>query len=102
MKKHLDTSSDHYLTAIVALGHISYNLPHIMTFHVKNTISRKIVRELLVVDPPEASYDGGEEPWCAESELEHTTQCKVSRTTWPCSQGKYNYKLFKKKVNRKK
>lgn len=77
MKKNLEPISENYLTSIVALGHIAYNLPNVMTFHVKNIISRKIVRELLVVDAAEPSDDATDDPWCNETDLEHTTRCKV-------------------------
>lgn len=77
LKKNLEPSSDYYLTAIVALGHIAYNLPTLFPYHIKNIISRKIVRELLVVDSSESRYDPTEEPWCSETELDMTTRCKL-------------------------
>ncbi|KAK6618691.1 hypothetical protein RUM43_013082 [Polyplax serrata] len=77
LKKNLEPSSDYYLTAIVALGHIAYNLPTLFPYHIKNIISRKIVRELLVVDSSESRYDPTEEPWCSETDLDMTTRCKL-------------------------
>jgi sister-chromatid-cohesion protein PDS5 len=77
VKKNLEPSSEHYLTSIVALGHLAYNLPNQFPFHIKNIISRKIVRELLVVDSSECRYDPSEEAWCCEAELDLTTRCKL-------------------------
>ena len=52
MKSNLDPSKDGaaYLSAIVALGHIAYHLPDKFPIHIKNLVSRKIVKELLMQD----------------------------------------------------
>jgi sister-chromatid-cohesion protein PDS5 len=44
-----------YLTSIVALGHLALNLPDKFPVHVKNLVSRKIVKELLMQDKGEVS-----------------------------------------------
>ena len=37
-----------YITAIVALGHLAFHLPDNFTVQIKNLVSRKIVKELLM------------------------------------------------------
>lgn len=67
-----------YRTAIVSLGHIAYNLPQQYLIQIKNIISRKIVKELLVKDL--AASDNvpvSTESWCAEDKLPEETRCKV-------------------------
>ncbi len=46
---------DAYLTSIVALGHIAFHLPDQFPVHIKNLVSRKIVKELLMVDAQEVN-----------------------------------------------
>ncbi|XP_063218306.1 sister chromatid cohesion protein PDS5 homolog B isoform X2 [Bacillus rossius redtenbacheri] len=78
VKDNLVADSEHYRTAIVSLGHIAYNMPEKYPVHIKNIISRKIVKELLVrdsmttVDPEMEHRD-----WCAEEELPEETVFKV-------------------------
>lgn len=69
----------HYRTAIVALGHIAYNLPLKYQIQLKNLISSKIVKELLVKEllADQNVTNGGGEPWCAENELPEMTKCKI-------------------------
>jgi hypothetical protein len=43
IKENLNPSSEHYRTAIVALGHVSYNLPDKYPVHIKNIVSRKVI-----------------------------------------------------------
>ena len=51
VKANLDPTKDtSYLSAIVALGHIANHLPDKFPIHVKNLVSRKIVKELLMQD----------------------------------------------------
>ena len=64
-----------YLTAIVALGHLAFYLPDKFPVQVKNLVSRKIVKELVMKDVTAAR--GGTEEWCAEDELCLETQCKL-------------------------
>ncbi|CAG4939387.1 unnamed protein product [Colias eurytheme] len=76
LKTTLSPQSEHYRTAIVTLGHIAHNLPDNFPVHIKNIVSRKIVKELLV-------REGGGGPnapdgeWCAEEELPEETRCKL-------------------------
>lgn len=95
--KHLQPDQPHYRTALVALGHIAYNLADRFQVPIKNIVSRKIVRDLLVRDatksPAPVSSDpdapaandaqrraelrASNQPWCAEDELPEETRCKV-------------------------
>ncbi|XP_047520595.1 sister chromatid cohesion protein PDS5 homolog B-B isoform X2 [Pieris napi] len=76
LKSTLNPQSEHYRTAIVTLGHIAHNLPDNFPVHIKNIVSRKIVKELLV-------REGGGGPnapqgdWCSEDELPEETRCKL-------------------------
>ena len=45
-----------YCTAIVALGHIAFHLPEKFPVHIKNIVSRKIVKELIMKDQSEVGY----------------------------------------------
>ena len=65
----------YYLTAIVALGHLAQQLPDKFPVQIKNLVSRKIVKELVMKDLTPAR--GGEETWCAQEELCLETQCKL-------------------------
>lgn len=42
VKENLNPASSNYRTAIVALGHIAYNLPERYPIHIKNLVSRKV------------------------------------------------------------
>ncbi|KAG7300965.1 hypothetical protein JYU34_015318 [Plutella xylostella] len=76
LKATLTPASEHYRTAIVTLGHVAHNLPAAFPVLVKNIVSRKIVKELLV-------REGGGGPnaptgdWCPEEELPEETRCKL-------------------------
>ena len=65
----------YYLTAIVALGHLAQNLPDTFKVQIKNLVSRKIVKELIMKDMTQAR--GGEEPWASPEDLCLETQCKL-------------------------
>merc|ERR1719348_1238010 len=65
----------HYLTAIVALGHLSFHLPEKFPVQIKNLVSRKIVKELVMKDVTPAR--GGEDPWSSAEDLCLETQCKL-------------------------
>uniref|UniRef100_U5EGZ1 Putative sister chromatid cohesion complex cohesin subunit pds5 n=1 Tax=Corethrella appendiculata TaxID=1370023 RepID=U5EGZ1_9DIPT len=73
----LNPVNEHYRTAIVSLGHIAYNLPEKYHIQIKNIISRKIVKELLVKETSENRDDVPESDWCEEDELPEETRCKV-------------------------
>ena len=65
----------HFLTAIVALGHFAFHLPEKFPVQLKNLVSRKIVKELVMKDVTAAR--GGEDTWCTFEDLCLETQCKV-------------------------
>ncbi|GLV36490.1 precocious dissociation of sisters 5 [Carabus blaptoides fortunei] len=79
IKLNLNADSLHYRTAIVSLGHIAFNVPDKCKVQIKNIVSRKIVKELLVKEgSSNDSYhhsDLGD--WCTEDELPEETRCKV-------------------------
>ncbi|KAL7049487.1 hypothetical protein ACKWTF_003718 [Chironomus riparius] len=76
--KNLQADCEHYRTAIVAFGHIAYNLPERFNIPLKNIVSRKIVKDLLIGDIPESIHD--EKPdgeWCEEEDLPEAIRCRV-------------------------
>lgn len=73
----LDPQHENYRTAIVALGHIAYNMPAKFSTQIKNTISRKIVKELLVKDSDTIADEQPTDDWCDEESLPEETRCKV-------------------------
>lgn len=76
--KNLVATCEHYRTAIVAFGHIAYNLPERFNIPLKNIVSRKIVKDLLIGDLPERHDDDrtlGD--WCDEEELPGEIRCRV-------------------------
>ncbi|XP_013182149.1 PREDICTED: sister chromatid cohesion protein PDS5 homolog B [Papilio xuthus] len=72
----LSPHSEHYRTAIVTLGHLAHNLPDAFPVHIKNIVSRKIVKELLVREGGGGS-GAPQGEWCAEEELPEETRCKL-------------------------
>ena len=77
IKEKLNGDKDkHFLTVIVALGHLAFLLPEKFPVQLKNLVSRKIVKELVMKDVTAAR--GGEDTWCAFEDLCLETQCKVS------------------------
>uniref|UniRef100_A0A182WEA9 Uncharacterized protein n=1 Tax=Anopheles minimus TaxID=112268 RepID=A0A182WEA9_9DIPT len=77
MKQTLHPQSEHYRTAIVTLGHIAYNLPEKFHVQIKNIISRKIVKELLVKETSDGRTNVPTKDWCDEQDLPEETRCKV-------------------------
>ncbi|XP_049833683.1 sister chromatid cohesion protein PDS5 homolog B-B isoform X1 [Schistocerca gregaria] len=78
VKSNLNQSSEYYRTAIVALGHIAYNLPDRYPVHLKNIVSRKIVKELLVKEAPQCdSVSCTLGNWCLQDQLPEETRCKL-------------------------
>lgn len=76
IKEKLNGDKDkHFLTAIVALGHLACLLPEKFPVQLKNLVSRKIVKELVMKDVTAAR--GGEDTWCPFEDLCLETQCKV-------------------------
>lgn len=66
-----------YRTAIVTLGHIAQHMPERFMVPVKNLISRKIVKELLVKDVAEDRVNVPQGDWCEEDALPEETRCKM-------------------------
>jgi len=64
-----------YLTAIVALGHLSIYVPDKFPVQIKNLVSRKIVKELVMKDITPAR--GGDEEWVEQDQVCLETQCKL-------------------------
>lgn len=79
VKENLVLDSPHYRTAIVALGHIAFTFPEKYKVPIKNIVSRKIVKELLVKDARDnkEDYINDDDPWCSEEDLPEDTRCKV-------------------------
>lgn len=77
LKNNLDPSNENYRSAIVCLGHVAYNMPERFQIHIKNIISRRIVKELLVKDDPENRPNLPKGDWCDEESLPEETKCKV-------------------------
>lgn len=73
----LNPENEHYRTAIVSLGHIAYNLPEKFHVQIKNIISRKIVKELLVKETSNSRDEVPTTDWCDEDDLPEETRCKV-------------------------
>ncbi|KAH0539698.1 sister chromatid cohesion protein PDS5 homolog B isoform X1 [Cotesia glomerata] len=77
IKTTLIPTSDHYRTSIVTLGHIAYNLPEKYHVQIKNMVSRKIVKELLVKENSESTANSIEGDWCPEDQLPEETRCRL-------------------------
>ena len=73
----LQSTSEHYRTAIVSFGHIAYNLPERFNIPLKNIVSRKIVKDLLIGDLPETRGQPPEGDWCDEEQLPEEIRCRV-------------------------
>nr|CAH0110668.1 unnamed protein product [Daphnia galeata] len=76
----LVTSSPHCRTSIVTLGHMALLLPERFTIPIKNIVSRKIVKELLLKNHGEIEHMSAEstnDEWCEEDQLPEETRCKV-------------------------
>ncbi|KAI4466781.1 androgen induced inhibitor of proliferation as3 / pds5-related [Holotrichia oblita] len=77
-KTNLCPDSPHYRTAIVTLGHIAFNVPEKCKVQIKNIVSRKIVKELLVKEARQTENNNHDtELWCAEEDLPEETRCKI-------------------------
>lgn len=74
----LTPDSSDYRTAIVCLGHIAYNLPERFNVQLKNIVSRKIVKDLLVKEVNE-NRDSTEMygDWCQEDQLPEEIKCRI-------------------------
>ncbi|KAL4716469.1 hypothetical protein ACJJTC_015897 [Scirpophaga incertulas] len=76
LKTTLSPTSEHYRTAIVTLGHIAHNMPESFPVQIKNIVSRKIVKELLVRESGNCTNRPAGD-WCEEEELPEETRCKL-------------------------
>ncbi|XP_073962358.1 cohesin associated factor B pds5 isoform X2 [Choristoneura fumiferana] len=76
LKATLSPHSEHYRTAIVTLGHVAHNLPETFPVLIKNIVSRKIVKELLVREGG-GGPNAPDDEWCSEEELPEETRCKL-------------------------
>lgn len=81
LKEHLVTSSPYCRTSIVTLGHLALLLPDkFQKFQIKNIVSRKIVKELLLKNHGESgssTVSDNLESWCDEDQLPEETRCKI-------------------------
>lgn len=75
--QNLQSTSEHYRTAIVSFGHIAYNLPERFNIPLKNIVSRKIVKDLLIGDLPDTRDEKPEGNWCDEEQLPEEIRCRV-------------------------
>nr|XP_045585415.1 sister chromatid cohesion protein PDS5 homolog B-B-like [Procambarus clarkii]XP_045585416.1 sister chromatid cohesion protein PDS5 homolog B-B-like [Procambarus clarkii] len=82
IKEQLTFDSTHFRTSVVSLGHIAFNMPDKFLVPIKNVVSRKVVKELLmrnqtsVHTPGPATRDDVEE-WVEEEELTEETAVKM-------------------------
>ena len=63
-----------YFAAIVSLGHIAIMMPDKFPVHIKNLVSRNLVKQLLMKGASEP-HDI-EEPWVNYDKLPMETKCK--------------------------
>lgn len=86
IKLTLTPTSEYYRTSIVTLGHIAYNLPEKYHIQIKNMVSRKIVKELLVKESSESASSTttttdantiSDADWCDEEQLPEETRCRI-------------------------
>lgn len=80
LRDNLDPSNSNYQTVIIALGHIALLMPEEFRSDMKQIISQKIVKDLLV-NPSrteEDRYRSGGGNWCDFDELPEITRCMVS------------------------
>ncbi|XP_076031392.1 cohesin associated factor B pds5 isoform X2 [Oratosquilla oratoria] len=75
VKEQLTFESPHFRTSVVTLGHIAYNMPDRFMIPIKNIVSRKIVKELLMRH--QTSTQGLTGDWVEEEDLTEETQIKV-------------------------
>lgn len=82
IKEQLSFSSPHFRTSIVCLGHIAFNMPEKFLVPIKNIVSRKVVRELLMINqtpqhtPGQAARDEADD-WVEEEDLTEETIVKM-------------------------
>ena len=81
LRDQLTFDSTNFKTAVVAMGHIAFHMPDKFTITIKNTVARKIVKELLMrnqtADHIPGPLQGEFEEWIEEEELSLETQVKA-------------------------
>ncbi|XP_063845776.1 sister chromatid cohesion protein PDS5 homolog B-B-like isoform X2 [Scylla paramamosain] len=82
IKEQLSFNSPHFRTSIVSLGHIAYHMPEKFLVPIKNIVSRKVVRELLMRNQTAAHTPGSTvreeaDEWVEEDELTEETIVKM-------------------------
>ncbi|KAJ8298337.1 hypothetical protein KUTeg_024868 [Tegillarca granosa] len=75
LKKSLNPDSANYITAIVALGHISYLCPEEFSAEMKTIVSKTIVKDLLMQD--KTSGPDTLESWYSEHHVTEETMAKL-------------------------
>jgi sister-chromatid-cohesion protein PDS5 len=94
LKEQMSMENPHFRTSLVSLGHIAYNLPDAFPVQIKNIVSRKVVKELLMKDQSETSLP--DDAWVEEEELPVETRCKVTTPLTPGNQCPFSLKQFTK------
>ncbi|KAG0728388.1 Sister chromatid cohesion protein PDS5 B-B [Chionoecetes opilio] len=82
IKEQLSFNSPNFRTSIVSLGHIAFHMPEKFLVPIKNIVSRKVVRELLMRNQTAAHTPGTiareeAEEWVEEDELTEETIVKM-------------------------
>ncbi|XP_071521610.1 sister chromatid cohesion protein PDS5 homolog B isoform X3 [Panulirus ornatus] len=82
IKEQLTFDSPHFRTSVVSLGHIAFNMPEKFLVPIKNVVSRKVVKELLMRDQTSAHTPGPISPedieeWIDDDELTEETAVKM-------------------------
>ncbi|XP_066979416.1 sister chromatid cohesion protein PDS5 homolog B-B isoform X2 [Macrobrachium rosenbergii] len=81
IKEQLTFDSPHFRTSVVSLGHIAFNMPQRFVVPIKNIVSRKIVKELLMRNQTPSHTPGFNQDeadaWLEEEELTEETAVKM-------------------------
>ncbi|XP_042234585.1 sister chromatid cohesion protein PDS5 homolog B-B-like isoform X3 [Homarus americanus] len=82
IKEQLTFDSVHFRTAVVSLGHIAFNMPDKFLIPIKNVVSRKVVKELLMRNQTSAHTPGplprdDVEEWIEEELLTEESSVKM-------------------------
>ncbi|KAK4314945.1 hypothetical protein Pmani_013813 [Petrolisthes manimaculis] len=82
IKEQLTFDSKNFRTASVSLGHIAYNMPEKFLVPIKNIVSRKVVKELLMRNQTAAHTPGPNQnqdvdDWVEEEDLTEETAVKM-------------------------
>ncbi|CAG0898239.1 unnamed protein product [Darwinula stevensoni] len=77
IKDNLDIGNPSLRTALVSLGHIALHLPDQFRVQIKNIVSRKVVRDLLIREQDGESPLKDVGTWCDEEDIPEETRCKM-------------------------